>query len=78
MREGKEGVSLLSRWKGDVMTYDTVVGLMQQGGLTAFLLMLWWLERRDRLAAEQRERERFEAHVFDGMGGGSENGTIAT
>lgn len=48
------------------MEFDQVLDLIRQGGLTAFLLILWWMERRERLAADERERIRMAARAIDG------------
>lgn len=48
------------------MDINQLIDYVRQGGLPLFLLILWWLERRERLAAEERERIRMAARAVDG------------
>lgn len=48
------------------MDIQQIIEVVKQGGLTMFLLLLWWLERRERLAADERERIRMAARAVDG------------
>lgn len=48
------------------MDINQILEMVRQGGLTVFLLVLWWMERRERLAADERERIRMAARAVDG------------